>query len=211
MKEKKWDCAEAVELTKWTRILTQHCDKLPTGAIANALEAPLNDALSSTNVLRHTAVHRLLTSARGIHKMIQSASKLASTLGDHSRAAELENLCLEIGSRIRDMELNKNFLENRLDEQLRAINKQRAELDRQEEDAIATMLKEDQENKLLIGSFLEDAVKNTVGRPEVGSVESTNMLDAAHEGDEVDEDDEYENVMEPELSNGIDTGKSANL
>jgi hypothetical protein len=107
--------------------------------------------------------------------------------------------------------LNKNFLENRLDKQLRAINKQRAELDRQEEDAIATMLKEDQENKLLIGLFLEDAVKNTVGRPEVRSVESTNMLDAAHEGDEVDEDDEYENVMEPELSNGIDTSKSANL
>jgi hypothetical protein len=109
------------------------------------------------------------------------------------------------------MELSKNFLENMLDEQLRAINKQRAELDRQEEDAIATMLKEDQENKLLIGSFLEDAVKNTVGRPEVESVESTNMLNAAHDGDEVDEDDEYENVMEPELSNGIGTGKSANL
>jgi hypothetical protein len=72
------------------------------------------------------------------------------------------------------------------------------------------MLKEDQENKLLTGSFLEDAVKNTVGRPEMGSVESTNM-DAAHESDEVDEDDEYENVMEPGLSNGIDTGKSANL
>jgi hypothetical protein len=142
--------------------------------------------------------------------MIQSASKLASTLGDHSRAAGLENLCLEIGSRIRDIELNKNFLENRLDEQLRAINKQRAELDRQEEDAIATMLKEVQENKLLIGSFLEDAVKNTVGRPEVGSMGSTNMLDA-HEGDEVDDDDEYENVIEPELSNSIDTGKSANL
>jgi hypothetical protein len=73
------------------------------------------------------------------------------------------------------------------------------------------MLKEDQENKLLIGSFLEDAVKNTVGKPEVGSVGSTNMLDTAHEGDEVNEDDEYENVMEPELSNSIDIGKSANL
>jgi hypothetical protein len=78
LKEKKWECAEAVELTKWTRALTQHCDKLPTGAIANVLEAPLNDVLSSTNVLRHTAVHRLSTSARGIHKMIQSASKLAN-------------------------------------------------------------------------------------------------------------------------------------
>ena len=39
---------------------------------------------------------------------------------------------------------------------------------------------------------------------------STNMLDA-YEDDEVDDDDEYENVIEPELSNSIDTGKSANL
>jgi hypothetical protein len=64
--------------------------------------------------------------------MIQWASRLAQTLGDHSRAAELENLHLEIGSRIRDMELNKNFLENRLDEQLQVISEQCAELDRKE-------------------------------------------------------------------------------
>jgi hypothetical protein len=47
------------------------------------------------------------------------------------------------------MEMNKNFLENRLDEQLQVINKQRAELDRQEEDSIAMMVKEDQENNCL--------------------------------------------------------------
>ncbi len=38
-------------------------------------------------------------------------------------------------------------------------------------------LQEDQQNKLLIGSFLEDAVKHTVGRPEMGSVELINMMD----------------------------------
>jgi hypothetical protein len=125
--------------------------------------------------------------------MIQSASRLAQTLGDHSRAVELENLHLEIGSRIRDMELNKNFLENRLDEQLQAISEQRAELDRKEKEAIATMLQEDQENKLLIGSFLEDAVKITFGGPdEIGPVELTNMVNGAHESDK----DERENVVE---------------
>lgn len=91
--------------------------------------------------------------------MIQSASMLAKTLGDHPRAAQLERLRQDIESRIRDMEFNKNFLENRLDEQLRAIEEQRAELDRQEQEAIATMLKEDQENKNLVGSFLEAACK----------------------------------------------------
>lgn len=52
---------------------------------------------------------------------------------------------------------------------------QRAELDKQEEDTIATMLKEDQENKLLKGLFLKDAVKSTFRRPEMGSIESINI------------------------------------
>lgn len=131
--------------------------------------------------------------------MIQSASRLARTLSDHSRAAELENLHLEIGSRIRDMELNKNFLENRLDEQLQAISEQRAELDRQEKEAIETMLQEDQENKLLIGSFLEDAVKNIFGRPdEIGSVELTNTVNGVHESDG-NNGDEHEDAVESGL------------
>lgn len=198
MEEHKWDCAEAVELTKWTRTLAKRCDKVPASAIDNGSEAPLKEVFFATNVLRHTAVHRLPTTARGIHKMIQSASRLVQTLGDHSRAAELENLHLEIGSWIRDMELNKNFLENRLDEQLHAISEQRAELDRKEREAIATMLQEDQENKLLIGSFLEDAVNNTFGRSDsIGPVEPTNMVNGVHESDGNGE--EHENVVEREF------------
>ncbi|KAH8684278.1 hypothetical protein BGZ60DRAFT_397194 [Tricladium varicosporioides] len=182
LEENKWDCAEAVELTKWTRILAKRCDKLPSSAIDEDPDMPLKKVLSSIVILRHTAVHRLSTSARGIHKMVQSASRLAQTLGDYSRAAELENLQQEIGSRIRDMELNKNFLENRLDEQLRDIFEQRAELDRREKDAIAMMLRGDQENKLLIGSFLENAINTTFGQPDkIRPTESLNMVDGMPE------------------------------
>ncbi|KAL5330312.1 hypothetical protein ACEPPN_003838 [Leptodophora sp. 'Broadleaf-Isolate-01'] len=199
LEDHKWDCAEAVELTKWTRTLAKRCDKLPASALDNCSEAPPKEVFFSTNVLRHTAVHRLPTTARGIQKMIQSASRLAQTLGDQSRASELENLHLELGSRIRDMELNKNFLENRLDEQLQAISEQRAELDRKEREAIATMLQEDEENKLLIGSFLEDAVNTTFGRPdEAGPVESINVVNGAHESDG-DDGDERENAVAGEL------------
>jgi hypothetical protein len=137
-----WDCAEAVELTKWTRTLAKHYDKIPAYAVDDELKTSLEDAFSSTNILRHTAVHRIPTSAKGIHKMIQSAARLAKTLGDQPRASQLERLHLEIESRLRDMEINKNFLENRLDERLRAISEQRAELDRQEQEAMATMLKD---------------------------------------------------------------------
>jgi len=47
---------------------------------------------------------------------------------------------------------------------------------------------------MLIGSFLEDAVNTTFGRPdEIGAMDSTNMANGAHES-EVNEGDEYENI-----------------
>ena len=70
------------------------------------------------------------------------------------------------------MEINKNFLENRLDEQLRAISEQRAELDRMEQEAIATMLKDDQENKILIGSFLEASCREAFEMDDIRQVET---------------------------------------
>jgi hypothetical protein len=47
------------------------------------------------------------TTVRGVHKIIQSASQLAHTLSNYSIAAGLENLHVEIGSLIRDIEPNK--------------------------------------------------------------------------------------------------------
>lgn len=180
----KWDCAESVELTKWTKTLVNRHGKLPASAIEIGSEVPLREVLCSTDVIRHTAVHRLSTTAQGIHKMITSASRLAKTLGDRLRAAELENLCFEVENRIRDMELNKNFLENRLDKQLQEICEQRAELDRKEKEIMAKTVQEDQENKVLVGSFLEAAVKKIFGRRDPGYRDSANMTNSEYETNE---------------------------
>ena len=53
---------------------------------------------------------------QGVHKIIQSASRLAQTLGDHSRPAGAENLHVGIGSLIRDVEPNKKSDRNGEDE-----------------------------------------------------------------------------------------------
>ena len=187
LEDNNWDCAEAVELTEWTRTLAKRYDKIPVHAIKNKSKTSLEDVFLSTNVLRHTAVHRLSTSAKGVHKIIQSASRLAKALGDRPRAARLERLHLEIESRLRDMEINKNFLENRLDEQLRAISEQHAELDRMEQEAIATMLKDDQENKILIASFLEASCREAFEMDDIRQVEMA--IDRSQtDGDENNDD-----------------------
>jgi hypothetical protein len=86
-------------------------------------------------------------------------------------------------------------LENRLDEQLQAISEQRAELDRREKETVAIMIQEDQENRLLIESFLEDAINNAFGQPDkVRPIESTSMVNGAHENDE-NNGNEQENVV----------------
>ncbi|KAF2094636.1 hypothetical protein NA57DRAFT_18840, partial [Rhizodiscina lignyota] len=156
-----WDCPEAVELTKWTRILAKPSasTNLPTHAL-KLDGSRLQDVLFATNKLRHTAVHRLPTTARGITHMIESALKLAEALQDPLRTAQLEELHYEIDSKIKAMELDKNVLENDLTQKLKEIRRQREELDREEKDAVASVVRRDLENKSLIGILLEESVKN---------------------------------------------------
>jgi hypothetical protein len=91
--------------------------------------------------------------------MVQSAVRLAMTLGDNTRAASLELVEAGLDRRIKDMKLNKNFLENRLDGQLQMIREQREELDRKETEAVSAMFREDIENMILTGSILETSVR----------------------------------------------------
>ena len=76
---------------------------------------------------------------------------------------------------------------NRLDEQLRAISEQCVELDRQEQEAMATMLKDDQENKILIGSFLEASCKEAFEMDDIRHVESNTINRLETDSDENDE------------------------
>jgi hypothetical protein len=202
LEERKWDCAEAAELTKWTQALASVAATLPALAIEESDDVPLKRVFAAANMLRHTAVHRQVMRARAIHQMIQGASQLAQALGDAARAAAFTQLHLEIGSRIRDMELNQNFLENRLDEQLRGIARARADLDRSEETALAAMLLEDAENRRRIGAFLEEAtLAGLGGRPDEGA---RRRPSPDRDGERVPEDGELCDGNEGEASCGVE-------
>ncbi|KAF2467964.1 uncharacterized protein BDR25DRAFT_233446, partial [Lindgomyces ingoldianus] len=158
LQDNGWDCAAAVELTKWTRILDKHSETLPNHALAVS-GGSFHDILFSTHKLRHSAVHRLPTAARGLNQLIDSALRLTEALQDHLRVAQLEELHLEIGSKIKAMELNKNALEDELASELQKISRQREELDEKERSLRAKMLSSDSENMRLIRSLLEESVR----------------------------------------------------
>ena len=102
-----WNCAEAVELTKWTRVILKHSEWLPCEAFA--VEGPLSqDILAPVQLLRHTAVHRLRTTARGVRKLIRDAVTFAETLGNSVWMPQLRDLLRQVETDIKDKE-NKEY------------------------------------------------------------------------------------------------------
>lgn len=166
LEQRNWDCPEALELNKWTYIVVKRSGKLPADCF-ETLDDPtlsLADVLISINKLRHSAVHRLPTTARGISELIRSAVRFAKVLRDSSCEAQLEELHLELEGKIRALELNKNFLETKLEQEMQDIARQRRELDEKEKEAVATMLKEDKDYGLLIGVLLSQSVDGIFDR-----------------------------------------------
>ncbi|KAJ0304287.1 hypothetical protein Brms1b_011326 [Colletotrichum noveboracense] len=147
------DEVSITELTKWARILHK---ELPQGLSGVTVQS----ALVSTHQLRHTAVHRLRTTARGISRLLESAVGLAEALNDVARAAQLEELMSELDGKIKAMEMSKNVLEDRAAARLEEIRRQREELDRQEKQLVFDMLTEDREYKDLVGKLLLASVKD---------------------------------------------------
>ncbi|KAK1719374.1 hypothetical protein CaCOL14_006065 [Colletotrichum acutatum] len=152
-----WDCPSAVELTKWTKVFNRAGLNLPAHATTPA-GTTIKDVLFRTRQLRHTAVHRQPTTAREISQHLRTALRVAKTLQDVSRAAQLEDLMSEVDEKIKAMVLTKNVLENRTLFSLDDIRRQREELDRQEKEMIENMVREDRDHKALIGRLLEAAV-----------------------------------------------------
>lgn len=164
LQERKWDCAEAAELTQWLSLLNRRSGKIPAHAFTRQFSS-IQGILSSVRRLRHTAVHRLPITARGTCDLIQSAAKLSEVLRDPFRTAQLEAIAQTLGPLTRDMELHKNFLENTLDVNLQTIRQQREELDRRGAALIAMTRKEDADKKALVGSMLEEAVRKIIQIP----------------------------------------------
>lgn len=157
LQEKNWECPAAVELTQWTAILNEG------KARQSSIPAELNtikghDLLKRITEVRHTAVHRISTSARGVSQLLESAVKLTQILGDSIRAAQLEELFLDVKSKIKAMELNKYVLEDMASTELQEIQQKRAELDRIEADIIRKTLEEDKSHRILVGQLLEESV-----------------------------------------------------
>lgn len=210
LNDKKWDCAEAIELNRWSFTMIKRYGKRPAGPFKKS-DSNIDDVLLAVNKIRHSAVHRLRISAKGILQMVGAGVKFAETLSDSVRASQLEELYKELQSKIKSQELSKNYLETKLKAELDEIERQREELAKREREAISTIVIEDKDNMHFIGSLIEGKLRIILGGDntddEVHDSDPNNPLDDAKaeatDGDTYKEDPQQDPEPPKLLSNGI--------
>jgi hypothetical protein len=67
---KGWDCHEAVELTAWTRLISQHPPQPAKG-----INKPIDELFGHLHELRHSAVHRLRKAANSTVRCESDATR----------------------------------------------------------------------------------------------------------------------------------------
>ena len=175
--EKDWSCAVAVELNRWAYTLPQRFDAIPEEATSAPTAQILRDTFEATSCIRHAAVHRLRTNAKGMDRMLEKGLELARMLKDESCALRLEILKQHLITSVRNLELHKNSLENDLDGQLEDIAVRREQLDQEEEKAKSAIRHQDKENTDRISETLLDSISHLEGADDSTFVQASMPAD----------------------------------
>jgi hypothetical protein len=179
-----WDCPEAVELTEWTKILSQRSHPL-----TNTLKSPLDEFIGLLRELRHSAVHRLRKTAAGVERLAENAQLFLEALEDTTRSEKVESFRRELRSAIDELRRNKDLLERRLLAQLKEIQRKRSELDVWEKNAKEAMIREDLECSRDIGEGLEIIVRRVKSKDQKEAEVDTSLPDAS--SDSLDSEEEF--------------------
>lgn len=155
MEARKWNEAESIELTEWTKRFLKYAKSLPSSAIKPVPGKSINEVLFGTSTLRHSAVHRLPTSAAGILNMLSAAITFAEALHDSKRAEKVAEIKRQLEASIEKILQHQSLLERKLTDQLEDVARRRAELDELESSSIEEMLANDKKQRTVIGSAIE--------------------------------------------------------
>lgn len=155
MEARKWHEAESIELTQWTKRFLGHAKSLPPSAMKPIAGKSITNVLFGTSILRHSAVHRLPTSAAGILNMLSAAITFAEALNDPKRAERIAAIKTQLDASVKEIVQHQNLLERKLTDQLEDIARRRAELDELERSSIEQMLATDKNQRTEIGSAFE--------------------------------------------------------
>ncbi|KAI4288295.1 MAG: hypothetical protein L6R35_002444 [Caloplaca aegaea] len=155
MEARKWKEAESIELTQWIKRFSKHAKSLPLSAFDRVPGKSITEVLFGTSNLRHSAVHRLPTSAAGILNMLSAAIDFAEALKDSKRAERVFKIRTQLEASVQEVVQHQNLLECKLTAQFEDIARRRAELDELERSSIEEMLETDEKQRTEVGSAFE--------------------------------------------------------
>ena len=155
MEAQKWHEAESIELTQWIKKVVKYIKSLPPSAIKPIAGKSISQIFFGTSTLRHSAVHRLPTSAAGILNMLSAAITFAEALNDFKRAEKVTDIKAQLEASIEEIVQHQNLLQGKLTAQLEDIARRRSELDELEKSSIEEMLATDKKQRTEVGSTFE--------------------------------------------------------
>ncbi|KAI4598322.1 hypothetical protein KJ359_003206 [Pestalotiopsis sp. 9143b] len=152
----------------------------------------------------HLILHRLKLTGADVRSLVAQGAAAAAMLRDLRRAAVLEALTAELGHKISSMALVKNDAERTAVARLEDVRRRREALDREEEAAVAEMLRRDADATIAIGMLIEESV-GSIWR--AAPVEQS----GGEEEDESDSDEDDANEAFADAKEGEDDGKSVSV
>ena len=155
MEAQRWYEAESIELNNWNNRFSRYAKSLPPSAMKSIAGKTTDEILFGTSIIRHSAVHRLRTSAASILKMLGAAITFAEALNDSKRAERIIKIKTQLEAGVEEIVQHQNLLERKLTDQLEDIARRRAELDVLENSFIKEMQETDKEQRTEVGSAFE--------------------------------------------------------
>ncbi|CAG5156564.1 uncharacterized protein ALTATR162_LOCUS4361 [Alternaria atra] len=126
-----WDCAEAVELNRWPKVLLTYQEELHLDNVRD-IAKPLPTLLDSITQLRHDAVHRTRLSSNVLLQRMTDARLLARLLQDEECSKLMSTIRQKTQEAIERLVRNKQLLDCKLAEIKKEFAAKRTELERQE-------------------------------------------------------------------------------
>ena len=194
MEARKWHEAESIELTQWTKRFLGHAKSLPSSAMKPIAGKSITKVLFGTSIIRHSAVHRLPTSAAGILNMLSAAITFAEALNDPKRAERVAEIKIQLEASVKEIVQHQNLLERKLTDQLEDITRRRAELDDLERSSIEQMLATDKNQRTEVGSAFESFLAGSQQAPNPCADDLTSSSDRPKAVSEPGEDLEISGI-----------------
>jgi hypothetical protein len=195
LQQRGWDCAESVELNRWTEEFLKSQRRLLGD---QDIRKPLDQLLRSIANIRHTAVHRIKVNSRGIEQFLLDAETLAKLLGDTKNTKRIAKLRRKTQAATDELQRNKQFVRSRLENTLRVIEARYKELDSLRDAAIADMEREEDEYQILAGKSVDDAIAPS--EASFSTALETEQEDASRPDDTDDTDRDGAEAEQPEAT-----------